>query len=493
MSKKQYRKFLPSQVKGYVIDDEGNLSIDFGDNKKDLFVNKDNLDNTEGVDDKLDKVTLDPQTVAGEVEFLQSIIVPPSTVFLGAGGSRLSSAARSLDFIDAFNQQHIESGYTFDASGNTNPQYEDFDPEITVTVNPISGITLSDPQELSFPTTAADTFTKSFIIIPKTSGQLRVQSWSGGDDTGAVLVDNMFTIVPGDIDTEVTLVLPNPQMYFLGDSFFTRFSGVQLSGGIQIVSANPYGVGFNAETKPFLKSTLHLITMKDIIVEGDDISKLNNDAGYISSLVGQDHSDLTFDDGTNPHSTTKSDVGLSNADNTSDLNKPISTATQTALDDKEDTINKGVANGYAPTDGSNRIPESFLPISTVVYKGTFGSGGSTTGGDLPSSGNTTGDKYICDTNGYVSTEAGLTFDSGDMALYDGSGWHKVDNNESVSSVFGRLGVITAQSGDYNADQISETVSNKIMTAAERTNLGNQSNTNTGDQDLSGLALKKQCT
>lgn len=34
----------------------------------------------------------------------------------------------------------------------------------------------------------------------------------------------------------------------------------------------------------------------------------------------------------NPHSVTKSQVGLSNADNTSDANKPISTATQAALD-----------------------------------------------------------------------------------------------------------------------------------------------------------------
>jgi hypothetical protein len=36
----------------------------------------------------------------------------------------------------------------------------------------------------------------------------------------------------------------------------------------------------------------------------------------------------------NPHSTTKAQVGLSNVDNTSDLNKPISTATQTALNAK---------------------------------------------------------------------------------------------------------------------------------------------------------------
>ena len=36
----------------------------------------------------------------------------------------------------------------------------------------------------------------------------------------------------------------------------------------------------------------------------------------------------------NPHSVTKAQVGLSNVDNTSDLNKPISTSTQSALDFK---------------------------------------------------------------------------------------------------------------------------------------------------------------
>lgn len=34
---------------------------------------------------------------------------------------------------------------------------------------------------------------------------------------------------------------------------------------------------------------------------------------------------------------TSADVGLGNVDNTSDINKPVSTATQTALDDKADT------------------------------------------------------------------------------------------------------------------------------------------------------------
>lgn len=44
------------------------------------------------------------------------------------------------------------------------------------------------------------------------------------------------------------------------------------------------------------------------------------------------HSGLTLDDGTNPHATTKTDVGLPNVDNTSDANKPVSIAQQTEFD-----------------------------------------------------------------------------------------------------------------------------------------------------------------
>ena len=50
----------------------------------------------------------------------------------------------------------------------------------------------------------------------------------------------------------------------------------------------------------------------------------------------------------NPHSVTKAQVGLSNVDNTSDLNKPISTATQNALDTittEVTSLKKSVADG----------------------------------------------------------------------------------------------------------------------------------------------------
>jgi hypothetical protein len=56
-------------------------------------------------------------------------------------------------------------------------------------------------------------------------------------------------------------------------------------------------------------------------------SELDNDAEFLDESA---HDNLAQD---NPHNVTKAQVGLGNADNTSDANKPISNATQTALND----------------------------------------------------------------------------------------------------------------------------------------------------------------
>jgi hypothetical protein len=91
----------------------------------------------------------------------------------------------------------------------------------------------------------------------------------------------------------------------------------------------------------------------------------------------------------------KSDVGLGSVDNTSDAGKPVSTATQTALDAKEPTIsagsagqywtgsktwatlnaaavsgaeataNKNAANGYTGLDGSSKVAIGNLPTGTT--------------------------------------------------------------------------------------------------------------------------------
>lgn len=68
----------------------------------------------------------------------------------------------------------------------------------------------------------------------------------------------------------------------------------------------------------------------------------------------------------NPHGVTKSQVGLSDVDNTSDADKPISTATQTALNTKFDTAGTGLnKNG---TTVSHATPEGAAIHAKAFYK-----------------------------------------------------------------------------------------------------------------------------
>lgn len=74
-------------------------------------------------------------------------------------------------------------------------------------------------------------------------------------------------------------------------------------------------------------------------------------------------------DTANPHSVTKSQVGLSNVDNTSDLSKPISTATQTALNGKQDGPLTGdvTTSGAAATLANTAVtPGSYTLASITV-------------------------------------------------------------------------------------------------------------------------------
>lgn len=62
----------------------------------------------------------------------------------------------------------------------------------------------------------------------------------------------------------------------------------------------------------------------------------------------------------------KNDVGLSSVDNTSDVNKPVSTAQQTALDLKQNLSAKDQANGYLGADSAGK-----LPVAKINAPGTL--------------------------------------------------------------------------------------------------------------------------
>lgn len=71
----------------------------------------------------------------------------------------------------------------------------------------------------------------------------------------------------------------------------------------------------------------------------------------------------------NPHGVTKAQVGLGNVDNTSDLNKPISTKTQTALNGKVDKVTgKGLStNDFTDAD---KLKLSTMDVEFGSYVGT---------------------------------------------------------------------------------------------------------------------------
>lgn len=66
----------------------------------------------------------------------------------------------------------------------------------------------------------------------------------------------------------------------------------------------------------------------------------------------------------NPHEVTKTQVGLGNCDNTSDLNKPVSTAQQTALDGKVDKTT--TANQVYTTDGNGNQAHYLLSVNALA-------------------------------------------------------------------------------------------------------------------------------
>lgn len=78
----------------------------------------------------------------------------------------------------------------------------------------------------------------------------------------------------------------------------------------------------------------------DRLVDG---AKLDNITVTSPIDINQVEGDLSshIANTTNPHSVTKSQVGLGNVDNTSDINKPVSTTTQTALNSKQNTLIAG--------------------------------------------------------------------------------------------------------------------------------------------------------
>lgn len=90
-----------------------------------------------------------------------------------------------------------------------------------------------------------------------------------------------------------------------------------------------------------------------------------------STAYRGDRGKLAYDhisDTNNPHQTTKSQVGLGNVDNTSDVNKPVSTAQQVALNSLSNSLNTSI--GIVSTNSASHIADIANPHKTKLSFGT---------------------------------------------------------------------------------------------------------------------------
>jgi hypothetical protein len=160
----------------------------------------------------------------------------------------------------------------------------------------------------------------------------------------------------------------------------------------------------------------------------------------------------------------KTSLALNNVDNTSDANKPVSSATQTALDAKQATLVSGT--NIKTVNNTSLLGSGNIAISSAVAWGGV--------------------------TGTLSNQTDL------QTALDG----KVDENTAITGAtktkitYDAKGLVTAGADATTAD-IADSTDKRYVTDAQLVVVGNTSGTNTGDNatnsQYSGLAASKQDT
>lgn len=140
----------------------------------------------------------------------------------------------------------------------------------------------------------------------------------------------------------------------------------------------------------------------------------------------------------------------------------VTSSIQTQLGNKQDTSEKGAADGYASLDSGGKVPAAQLPSSLLTLEGTWNATTNT-----PTLVDGTGDPgmvYLVTVAGSQDLGSGSqTFAVGDWVLYNASDvWQQSNNSTSVASVNGYTGVVTLSKSDValgNVDNTSDASKN----------------------------------
>lgn len=231
---------------------------------------------------------------------------------------------------------------------------------------------------------------------------------------------------------------------------FTNTADMQAAitaADVAVVAALKAGVSTDADNLSKIKSFI------------DDLQANIGSLNSASSAHSVDIANLTSSlaaKASVTHSHTKADIGLGNVDNTADLGKPISTATQSALDGKVNVSSIGAANGVASLDAGGKIPSEQLPsyVDDVQEASTYGA--------LPATG--------------VSGTIYVTTDTDKTYRWSGSTYIEISAGGAagVTSINGESGAITLDKADVGLSNVDNTSDNaKPVSAAVQSALNNK--------------------
>ena len=186
--------------------------------------------------------------------------------------------------------------------------------------------------------------------------------WSGTDyveiSKSLALGETSSTAYPGDKGKATT-----DKLNRIPDKLITDTVNVNQSTTEAVLNFTTYRQEAQQVDRNTLTITSATISQAGLMSSSDKtkLDGLKDQAGITSDIDAvQTNLETHINNKSNPHEVTKDQVGLGNVDNTSDANKPISTATQTALNGK-----------FSATDGNalkqrvDNIPELVVTDITV--------------------------------------------------------------------------------------------------------------------------------
>lgn len=243
--------------------------------------------------------------------------------------------------------------------------------------------------------------------------------WSGTDyveiSKSLALGETSSTAYPGDKGKATT-----DKLNRIPDKLITDTVNVNQSTTEAVLNFTTY----RQEAQQIGRNTLTITsatTSQAGLMSSSDKTKLDglkDQAGITSDINAvQTNLETHINNKSNPHEVTKDQVGLGNVDNTSDANKPISNATQTALNDKfsatdgnalkqtiEDMPNLVVTEGSVSHKNNNislslRQQDLKDPVNTDSILLTFNPATDSTAGIILPSDKSKIDKIVTDGNG----------------------------------------------------------------------------------------------